>query len=46
MWQIKKFRTRKALSAWVARNEGRIQWREVFVDSAWAVEWRPLRRIG
>jgi hypothetical protein len=46
MFQIKTFSTRKAMEAWLEKREGRIQYTEVFVNNAYAVEWRSLRWIG
>jgi hypothetical protein len=42
MWEVKTFKTREAMQAWVARNEGRMQWQEVFVNNGYAVTFRPL----
>lgn len=46
MWSIRKFKTRAEMLAWVTRNAARVQWHEVFVNNAYAVEFRPLRIIG
>lgn len=37
---------RARMHEWLKRREGKIQFNEVFVDNCYAVEWRPLRRIG
>jgi hypothetical protein len=46
MWQVKKFKTNEAKNAWVEKNAHRIQWNEVFINNAYAVEYRALRIIG
>jgi hypothetical protein len=46
MWTIKTFKTRDAMMRFIARNEHRIQYREVFVNNAYAIDYRPLRFIG
>ena len=46
MWRTKTFRTREAMQNWLAMMEGRIQWSEIFVENAYGVEYRMLRRIG
>jgi hypothetical protein len=46
MWQIKRFKTREKMRAWLDKNSHRIQWEEVFLDNGYAVEWRRLRIIG
>lgn len=54
MWRTKIFRfrdeatmkiARAKLEAWLARRKGRIQFEEIFVDNAYAVDYRSLRRI-
>jgi hypothetical protein len=45
MWQVKTFKTREAMKAWLDRNSHKIQWVEVFVNNAYGVEYRKLRRI-
>jgi hypothetical protein len=37
---------RARMLAWIERNEGRIQYEEIFVNNAYAVTYRPLRWIG
>jgi len=55
MWQIKLFRfkttsdsvrAKDAMRQWLAARAGAIQYVEIFVNNAYGVEWRPLRRIG
>lgn len=45
MWMTKTFKTKAAFDAWVERNGHKMQWREIFVNNAWGVEYRKLRRI-
>jgi len=44
MWQIKTFKLDEhdKMVKWVKRNYGKYQMIEVFVNNAWAVEYRPL----
>lgn len=42
MWQIKMFDDRAKMVKWVKRNYGKYQMVEVFVNNAWAVEYKPL----
>ena len=44
-WQLKKFKTRQEMEAFIAKYSN-IQWREVFVNNAYAIEFRELRQIG
>ena len=55
MWRIKLFPFKTAsdsvraghkMREWLARRAGAIQYTEIFVNNAYGVEWRPLRRIG
>jgi hypothetical protein len=46
MWTTKTFKTREAMTRWLAKREGRIQWQEIFVNNAYGLEWRPLRWVG
>ena len=46
MWQIKTFKTRKAMLRWVSRNESRIQWEQVYINNGYAVEYRKLKIIN
>jgi len=45
MWKTKHFKTREAMQTFINRNEARIQWVEIFVNNAYAIEYRKLRRI-
>ena len=45
MWKIKQFKTQAELSRWVQRNYGKYQFVDVFIDNAYCVEYRPLRKI-
>lgn len=55
MWKDKifKFKTmagaksaKAKLDAWLERNEGLIQWEQIFVNNAYGVTYRKLRVIG
>ena len=54
MWRIKKWKftaatmeqARARMEAWLKANRHRIQYEEIFVNNAFAVEYRRLRRIG
>jgi hypothetical protein len=45
MYKIKSFKTRKQLSSWIEANDSKTQWQELFVNNAFAVEYRALRQI-
>ena len=46
MWQIKTFKTREAMLLWIARNESRMQWNQIYINNGYAVEYRKLRMIN
>lgn len=45
MWQTKQFKTRAAMLKWIAANQHRVQYREVFINNAYGVEYRKLRFV-
>ena len=46
MWQTKIFKTRAAFDRWIEKNQFRCQIEVVFVNNAYGVTYRKLRRIG
>jgi len=51
MWQTKIFtgktmkQAKEKMTSWLAKNSNKIQWREIFVNNAYGIEYRNLRRI-
>jgi hypothetical protein len=45
MWTVKVFKTRAASDAWLAKNESRVQWQEIFVNNGYGLTYRALRVI-
>lgn len=45
MWQIKTFKTKQAMTEWLAKYGHRIQWDELIVCNGYAIEYRKLRVI-
>lgn len=45
MWNTKTFKTKQAMTEWLARNDSKVQWVEIFVNNAYGVEYRKLRVI-
>lgn len=45
-WRVKQFKTREAMIAFRERNGHRFQMVEVFINNGYALDIRPLRRIG
>jgi hypothetical protein len=46
MWTLKKFKTFSAYSSWIDTNKHKYQIEPVFINNAWALEYKPLRVIG
>jgi hypothetical protein len=44
-WKIKTFKTIESMNNWLAKNDRLIQFNEIYVNNAYAVEYRKLRRI-
>jgi hypothetical protein len=45
MWNTKIFKSKDTMQQWLARNDSKIQWVEIFVNNAYGVEYRKLRII-
>jgi hypothetical protein len=45
MWTIKIFKTRDNMIKFLAKNVGKIQYSEIFVNNSYAIEYRKLKRI-
>ncbi len=45
MWKFRQFKTKDAYNKFLKRNEGKIQFTEIFVNNAYALEYQKLRRI-
>ena len=45
MWMIKEFKTREQLESFIDKNKDKIQYEEIFVNNAYAVEYRLLKKI-
>lgn len=45
LWKIKTFKTIEAMNSWLEKNDHHIQFNEIYVNNAYAVEYRKLRRI-
>lgn len=46
MWQVKVFKTHEAMTDFIDRNEGKIEYEIVFVNNGYAIEYRELRVIN
>jgi hypothetical protein len=42
MWIYKQFKTKEAMNKFTVKNAGKIQWHEIFVNNAYAIEYRKL----
>lgn len=45
MWQTKTFKTKEAMQKFIAKNIGKIQYQEVFINNGYAIDWRKLNRV-
>ena len=46
MWQMKFFKSKESMAAFIAKNENRIQYVEIFINNRYGIEYRNLRKIG
>lgn len=45
MWSIKTFKTEAEMDAFLDKWDGRIQWQYIYVNNAYGIQWRKLRRV-
>jgi len=45
MWQTKVFKTKESMQQWIAKNDRKTQWQEIFINNAYGVEFKLLRVI-
>jgi hypothetical protein len=45
MWITRQFRTKQTMEKFLEKNGHKIQWREVFINNAYGIEYRKLRRV-
>lgn len=45
MWITKEFKTREKMNAFIKKNEGKIQWEEIFINNSYGIIYRKLRRV-
>jgi hypothetical protein len=44
-WKVKTFKTIESMNNWLAKNDGFIEFNEVYINNAYGVEYRKLRII-
>jgi hypothetical protein len=45
MWITRQFRTKQTMEKFLAKNGYKIQWHEIFINNAYGIEYRKLRRV-
>lgn len=45
MWDTKVFKTKESMVKWLVANDHNIQWQEIFINNAYGVEFRKLRKV-
>lgn len=46
MWDTEHFKTKEEQDKWIEDNKSKYQIEPIFVDNGYAVEYRPLKKIG
>lgn len=44
-WKTRSFKTIESMNNWLAKNDGLIQWNEIYLNNAYGVEYRKLRKV-
>jgi hypothetical protein len=44
-WKTKTFKSIEAMNNWLSKNDGFIQWNEIYLNNAYGVEYRQLRKV-
>lgn len=45
MWRIKTFKTKEAMENFIRHNNNKMQWKEVFVNNEYAIQYKRLIKI-
>lgn len=45
MWEVKIFASREAMEKWISKNKNKIQHEEIFVNNAFGVEYKKLKKL-
>jgi hypothetical protein len=45
MWILKTFKTKENMNKFIEKNNHKIQWVEVFINNAYAIEYRKLIKV-
>lgn len=45
MWITRNFKKKETMNAFLKKNKEKIQYVEIFVNNAYCIEYRKLRRI-
>jgi len=44
-WKTRTFKTIEAMNAWLSKNDRLIEWNEIYLNNAYGVEYRQLRKV-
>lgn len=45
MWNTKVFKTKESMTKWLAANDHKVQWNEIYINNAYGIEYRKLRVV-
>ena len=45
MWIIRTFNTREKMNDFITKNEGKIQWIEIFINNGFGIKYRRLKKV-
>lgn len=44
-WQLKTFKAREKMENFIKKNQNKIQWKEIFINNEYAIEYKKLLKI-
>lgn len=44
-WKFKTFKTKEQMQNFINKNENKIQYREIFINNEYAIEYKKLLKI-
>lgn len=44
-WKFKTFKTKEQMQNFISKNENKMQYREIFVNNEYAIEYKKLLKI-
>ena len=46
MWETKTFKTKEKMNNFINKNKNKIQYNEIFINNAYGIEYRKIKKIS